>query len=481
MAALQWTIPELYPKQIEMCKSQFTYTLYGGMRGGGKSFTVRVKAIDMCFKYPGIHILIMRRTFPELEENHAKPLRSMLKCNTSMELAKYKVSTNEFIFPNGSIIKLGQCQRDADVDKYQGHQYQVIIIDEATHFTEYIYMKLTECLRLDSVAMMNDPEYEKKWSNFRCRMYLTANPGGVGHIWVKRLFIDKKYQNGENPDDYTYIPCSVFENKFIMENDPKYIERLEALPEKERQAMLYGDWNVFEGQYFEEFDEAIHIYNPNEVEIKPNWRRYRTRDYGLDKTACYWIAMDENGTCYVYRELWQSNLVVKASGDMINSMTLPEDTPFLDICPPDLWNRSSQTGRSVVDILQTECQQFPTKANNDFYNGCLMMKEFFQVNKETGLPRLIISTDCPHLIESIRMIQHDEDNVNVYAKQPHEPTHSVDSLRYFCTSYTFAPTMLNPMAMKREFDLGAFACGVYDEENDNEDGEEYYYGGGFWS
>ena len=325
-------------------------------------------------------------------------------------------------------------------------------------------MRLTECLRLDSVLMSTDKSYEEKWKNFKCRMYLTANPGGVGHLWVKRLFIDRKYKNKENPENYLYIPCSVFENKFIVENDPEYIERLEALPEKERKAMLEGDWDVFEGLYFEEFDEALHTFEPLEINIQPHWRRFRARDYGLDMTACYWIAMDEDSNCYVYKELYQSNLTVKQSGDLINSMTLMEDTPFLDIVPPDLWNRQSQTGKSAVDILMQECNQYPTKANNDLYVGCMLMKEFLQINEQTGFPRLRISKNCPNLIQSISLIQHDDKNVNVYAKEPHEITHAVDAIRYFCTSYTFAPTYENVKQLVRKMDIALIATGLIEDE-----------------
>ena len=102
--------PVLYPKQIEFCKSKFLYTLYGGMRGGGKSFVLRIKLIDLALKYPGIHILIMRRTYPELEENHVKPLKILLKHKQEGELARYNEKNKEFIFENGSIIKLGSCQ-----------------------------------------------------------------------------------------------------------------------------------------------------------------------------------------------------------------------------------------------------------------------------------------------------------------------------------------------------------------------------------
>ena len=466
---VNYTIPYLYKKQIEFFKSKTKFTLYGGARGGGKSFVVRHKAITLALHFPGINILILRRTFPELEQNHLKEFKTLL-----YGIAKYNSQRREFNFPNGSLIKFGYCNTEADMDQYQGQNYECIFMDEATHFTEYMFMKFKECLRLSGNVDV------KKFPNLKPRMYLTANPGGVGHVWVKRLFIDKQYKNGENPEDYSFIPALVYENQFLMENDPEYIRTLETLPEKEKQAMLYGDWSVFQGQFFEEFDEAIHTFNPLDkdengnylYQIKPNWRIYRTRDYGLDKLACYWCALDEDGTFYVYREIWESDLIVSESGKRINEMTKNNEPIYLDICPPDMWKRNRDTGKSAVDILMKECNQYPTKANNDREIGWLMVKEMLKISNITHKPRLLISTDCPHLIESMRMIQHDEKKVNDCAKEPHEVTHSCDAIRYLCTSYTYTPdrVVMAKQATPDNYSRFALELGEYEKkEQSNED------------
>lgn len=465
--AVKYNIPRLYPKQIQFFKSKAKFTLYGGARGGGKSFVVRHKAITLALHYPGINILILRRTFPELEQNHLKEFKLLLN-----GIAKYNSQRREFNFPNGSLIKFGYCNTDADMDQYQGQNYEVIFMDEATHFTEYMFMKFKECLRLSGNVDV------EKYPDLKPRMYLTANPGGVGHVWVKRLFIDKQYKYGENPEDYAFIPALVYENEFLMQNDPEYIKTLETLPEKEKQAMLYGDWSVFQGQFFEEFDEAIHTFDPLEKDengnyvnqIKPNWRIYRTRDYGLDKLACYWAALDEDGTFYVYREIWESDLVVSASGKRINEMTKPNETIYLDICPPDMWNRNRDTGKSAVDILIKECNQYPTKANNDREIGWLMVKEMLQISNVTHKPRLRISTACPHLIESMKMIQHDEKKVNDCAKEPHEVTHSCDAIRYLATSYTYTPDRITLAKQEVPNDYSRFALelGEYEKKEEVE-------------
>lgn len=418
-------IPSLYPPQIEFCKATTRYVGYGGSRGGGKSFVARIKASLLSANYPGIQILLLRRTFPELQENHILPLQKLLK-----GVAEYKVADKVFIFPNGSRIKLGYCKAESDVLQYQGQSYDVIFLEEATQFTEFQFQTFTECNRLSG----NIPvQY-----GFTPRMYFTANPGGVGHNWFKRLFIDKNYRNKEKAEDYTFIRASVYDNKFLMENDPNYVEALENLPEKRRAAMLYGDWDVFEGQMFEEFNRTIHVIDP--FTIPNDWRIYRTRDYGLDMTAVLWIALDHRDNAYVFKELHQPNLIVSEAGHKINEMTT--EPIFCDLAPPDLWNRHSDTGKSAVDIFRDECGHYLTKANNDRVNGWLAVKEWLKCIKDyDGVvhPKLRIFKNCTNLIRCLPLLQYDAKNPNDASTEPHEITHITDALRYWCLSWTYPP------------------------------------------
>ena len=240
---MEYKVPNLYPKQEEFCKSKAKYTCYGGARGGGKSYVARIKAVLLALYYPGIQILLLRRTLNELRENHVMPLQKELKCKQNDRIAQYKSQEKVFDFPNGSRIVLGYCDNEADVLQYQGQAYEAIFIEEATHFTEFQFNCLKESNRLSGQC--------KK--QIKPRMYLTCNPGGVGHAWVKRLFIDRDYTENENPEEYKFIPALVYENEYIMKNDPDYVKALESLPEDRKKAMLYGDWDIFEGQFFTEF------------------------------------------------------------------------------------------------------------------------------------------------------------------------------------------------------------------------------------
>ena len=391
------------PKQEEFLLAKNRFIAYGGARGGGKSWAVRTKAKLLALRYPGIKLLIMRRTFPELRENHILPLVGEL-----MGIATYKDSDKSFTFCNGSRLRFGYCDNDADVLQYQGQEFDVIFMDEATHFSEYQFSTLTACLR-----GAND---------FPKRMYLTCNPGGVGHHWVKRLFIDRKYQGAEKPDDYCFIQAKVTDNKVLMDNDPGYVEMLDNLPDDLRRAWRDGDWDLFVGQYFNEWRREIHTCEP--FEIPKDWKRYFSMDYGLDMLAAYWIAVDWQGKAYVYREVFQPNLIISEAAAAIKAAE--NEQIYARFAPPDLWNRRQDTGRSVAEIFAQHGLSL-SKASNDRVAGWLDMKEWLQpVLDEEGnaSSNLTIFRNCTNLIESIPALQFDQKNPSDCSTEPHQYTHA---------------------------------------------------------
>ena len=438
---LELAVPEFYPKQVEFMKSKSRYTAYGGARGGGKSFAARWKMILLAFRYKGIQILLLRRTLPELRENHLIPLQKVLHTedkNKQSRLAEYKEVTKEFIFPNGSRIKLGYCDSENDVLQYQGQAYDVICMEEATHFTEFQFQTLTESNRPS--GLMEE--------SFRPRMYFTCNPGGVGHQWVKRLFIDKVYKNAEKEEDYTFIPSLVYENAWLMENDPDYVRTLENLPEDRRNAMLYGNWDVYDGQFFEEFDRNIHTMAP--VKLPRIYRLYRAMDYGLDMFACYHIIVDARGDVKCIHEIYEPNLIVSEACAKLKETTrnlgFSEDDVFLTLAPSDLWNTNSQTGKSTADIFYDNGVILTEVARNRV-PGWHAVKELLKVittrDEHTGdlikTAKLKIFNTCRNLIRCIPLLQYDEKKYDDCATEPHEITHGPDALRCFATYWTSAP------------------------------------------
>ena len=235
MDEINITIPEPNDRQKLFLSDRHRYVAFGGARGGGKSWAIRTKAILLGYGRPGITQTIIRRTYPELYKNHIKPMLQFLPQGAY----RYNDGRKELTFPNGSTILFGYCNNDRDLLQYQGNQTDILYIDEATQFTEEQFRVLNSSVR--------------GTGDFPRRTYLTCNPGGVGHGWVKRLFVDRLFEGKENPDDYSFIRSRLVDNKILMEAEPDYVATLEALPYKLRQAWLEGDWNIFEGQFFEEF------------------------------------------------------------------------------------------------------------------------------------------------------------------------------------------------------------------------------------
>lgn len=417
-----------YPKQIEFFKAKNKYVAYGGARGGGKSWAARTKAVLLALCNPGIQILFLRRTLNELRENHSVPLQKLLRCRQTDKVAIYKEQEKVFGFPNEARIKLGYCDNENDVLQYQGQAYDVIFMEEATQFTEFQFQCLTESNRSSGLCK----------TDFKPRMYFTCNPGGVGHTWVKRLFIDKNYKQSERPEDYTFIPSTVYENEYLMKSSPEYVRTLENLPEDRKRAMLYGDWDVFQGQYFTEFNRQLHVIEP--FVIPDYWKKYITFDYGLDKFAVLFIAVDTKGKAYIYNRIHKGGLIVSEAAQMLKSYMRGYKYESI-YAPPDLWATDRHTGKSTAEVFRDNGIVL-TKASNERIAGWLAVKEWLKPHKERNIQtgevelvsNLYIFNTVLELIEYLPQIQHDEKKINDCANDPHELTHICDALRYFCIS-----------------------------------------------
>ena len=356
------------------------------------------------------------------------------------QIASYNSSKHTWMFQNGSIIDFGYIDNENDVYQYQSAEYDVIRFDELTHFTEYMYTYMISRCR----GANGYPKHIKS----------STNPGGVGHLWVKERFIDiGKYgeihecrlETGKKTTRL-FIPSFVTDNKFLMESDPDYINRLDALPEKERKALKDGNWDIFDGQYFKDFDRSVHVIEP--FMIPDNWDRYRTLDYGLDMLACYWIAIDGQGNEYVYKELYENDLIISVAAKRILEMD-GEDKIRTTYAPPDLWNRRNDTGKSAAEIFR-ENGVYLSKSSNNRVIGWYSVQEHLKIiekkDEQTGevfrTAKLRIFDTCHNLIRTLPVIQRDEKNPNDCAKEPHELTHAPDAIRGFCIERTKATKIM---------------------------------------
>ena len=420
-------LPKPQPKQIEFLTANTRYVGFGGARGGGKSWAVRFKAQLLAMRYAGIRMLLLRRTFPELEGNHIKPLIA-----DTHSYAQYRDKDKTLTFVNGSTLRFGYCDSENDVQQYQGQEYDVIFFDEATQFTEYMFDCIKACNR--------------GANNFPKRIYFTCNPGGPGHGWVKRLFIDKDYRQGERAEDYTFIRSLVYDNQALLNADPDYLRTLEALPDDLRKAWLDGDWDIFAGQFFTEFRKDVHVVTPRE--IPAHWTRVIALDYGLDMLAVLWGAFDETGRGMIYKELCRSQLPVEDACEAILAMCTPEEVNIRHdsrgqevqtvtvYAPPDLWNRTVDSGVSVAEQFRQHGVIF-LKADNNRQNGWMNVKTWLHGEEDGGgkvTPRLQFFSTCPEVVRCLPLLQFAKNNSMDCATEPHDITHAPDALRYLIQS-----------------------------------------------
>lgn len=394
-------------RQQEFFDSRARFTAYGGARGGGKSWALRRKLVAMCLRYSGIRCLLVRRSLSELKANHVLPF-----LREYASLVSFSTSDMCLIFKNGSRIDLGYCDSDRDVLRYQGQEYDIIAIDEATQMSEFRFSNFKACLR--------------GTNHFPRRMYLTCNPGGIGHSWVKRLFIDRKFRDNEDPNDYKFIPALVYDNKVLTENDPDYVRSLESLPERMRDAWLYGRWDVFEGQFFPEFDSAIHVCKASS--LPKGLKYFASMDYGFDMLAVLLFGIDRDGRIYCIKECCHPNLTLSEAAQYVTSLCHGYEVEFIS-CSPDLWNRRQDSGKSGFEIMQNTKGMPPMlPADNRRIAGWRLTREY--LSNSTGAPKLLICSECKELIRCLPALLCDKDRPEDAADEPHSITHAPEALRY---------------------------------------------------
>lgn len=423
-----------FEKQKEFLRARQRHVGYGGARGGGKSHAVRLKAVIMAMSHPGIKQLIIRRTYPELIANHVNPLLIQLN-----GFAKYNRTDKQFTFPNGSTINFSYCDGDRDLGKFQGQEYDIIYFDEATQLSEWQLKSINACIR--------------GVNNFPKRAYYTCNPGGQGHQYIKRIFIDRKYQDGENPDDYYFIQAKVTDNAALAIKQPEYISTLEALPEKIRKAWLEGSWDVYEGQFFEDFIDNpdgyedrrwTHVINP--FPIPPDWTIYRSFDFGYAKPfSCGWWAVDKFGIAYRITELYgctkEPDTGVKWSADKIFSEIHRIETEhpdlrgkeILGVADPAIWNQNG--GESIYESA-VKHQVFFNPGDNKRIPGWMQVHYRLSFNDE-GIPMMYIFKNCQSFIRTIPVLKYSEtmpEDVDTTMED-----HIADETRYFCMARPISP------------------------------------------
>ena len=420
--------------QRAFLRDRHRYVAFGGARGGGKSWAVRTKALLLAAAYPGIRMLLVRRTLAEVRHNHVEILRGQLA-----GIARWNGQERAFLFPGGSRLEFAYCAKDRDLDRLQGVEYDVIFLDEATQLTEHQMRVITACVR--------------GVNGFPKRVYFTCNPGGPGHAYIRRLFLDRKYLAGEDPEDYSFIPSRVQDNTALMRAQPEYLRTLQALPERLRRAWLEGRWDVFEGQFFSEFRDDpehyrdrryTHVIEP--FPVPEDWNVVRSYDWGYAKPfSCGWWAVDREGTIYRILELYGGtgtpNEGVRWTNDRQFSeiARIEREHPYLrgrqitGVADPSIWDASR--GESTAETAAKHGVYF-TPGDNSRIAGWMQCRYRLAFDGN-GYPGMYVFRTCEAFLRTVPLLQFDPRRPEDLDSQGED--HAADEWRYLCMSRPVRP------------------------------------------
>jgi hypothetical protein len=440
---------ELHPRQADALQTTATEILYGGAAGGGKSHLMRCAAILWCAHIPGLQVYLFRRIRDDLVKNHMegpKGFRAILAGWVDCGFAT--IVEDEIRFWNGSKIYLCHCKDEKDVYKYQGAEIHVLMIDELTHFAEKMYRFLRNRVRMVGVKL---PEaYAGRFPRILCG----ANPGNVGHLWVKKTFIDAAppleivtQDHDEGGMRRQYIPARLADNPSMTADDPGYEARLSGLGSPALvKAMRDGDWNIVDGAFFEEWSTDLHVLRP--VELPKHWMRYRSMDWGSAapfSVGWHAVATDEwrhpdgplipRGAVIRYREWYGASapgkgmkLTAEQAAEGIKQREAGEKIDFGVLDPAAF----SQDGGPSIASRMAKVGVFFRPADNKRVAGRGALGGWDQVRArllgDGDRPAFYTFSTCTDLIRTLPAMQHDPDRLEDLDSDMED--HAVDELRY---------------------------------------------------
>jgi hypothetical protein len=417
--------------QMQFLAASEREVFYGGARGGGKSYAMLIDPLRYCDKQHH-RALLLRRSMPELRDmiNHSQRLYGQ-----AYPGAKWREQEKEWRFPSGARIEFGYAENLTDVLRYQGQSYTWIGIDELPQYpTPEIYNFLRSSLR--SV----DPEIP-------VFMRATGNPGNVGSLWVKEMFVDPSEPNeafqvhidtiaGRKSITRRFIPAKLQDNPYLMQTDD-YMIMLSSLPEVQRKQFLEGDWSAFENSAFPEFDITTHVVQP--FDIPRNWLRFRTCDWGYSSAACVlWLAVDYDNNFWVYREHYTQRVTADVFARQVLEKERDEYVRY-GILDSSTWARRGDAGPSIAETMIREgCKWRPSdRSPRSRVAGKLELHKLLAKDPDTGQPKLKIFSNCTNVIRTLPMLPVDKNNPEDV--DTHAEDHAYDALRYGVMSRSVHP------------------------------------------
>lgn len=443
---------------------------------------MRIAAVVWCSEIPGLQVYLFRRIKDDLVKNHVEGpsgFRALLAGWVACGFVT--IVEDEIRFWNGSKIYLCHCKDEKDRFKYQGAEIHVLLIDELTHFTEVIYRFLRNRVRM--VGIKVPAKYQGKFPRILCG----ANPGGIGHQFVKMTWIEGATEMqvytapvSEGGMRRQYIPAKLEDNPSMNDNDPGYENRLMGLgSEALVRAMRHGDWEVVEGAFFDNFERRRHVVKP--FPIPDHWIRFRAGDWGSAKPFSFgWYAVVSEDTivapgvvlprgCLVkYREWY--GIKIGKDGKFIPDTGLKmtaeqvgagvrerdaEDLIVYGVLDPAAFSQDG--GPSLAERMAqgTSGSNGSTfrKADNSRVAKRGAMGGWDQLRARLGgdeemRPMLVFFETCIHSIRTIPALQHDA--VNAEDLDTSQEDHAADETRYACMSRPWTPKLREALQPKAQ-------------------------------
>lgn len=416
------------PKQKEAEKAAFEkrYTLYGGAMAGGKSYWLRWMLIRLLIRWAKrgflhVEVALFCEDYPTLKDRQLSKIGGEFPSWLGTLHGDHQTHGRCFILAEeygGGIIKFRNLD---DPSKYQSAEFAAIAVDELTKNAEEVFDDLRNRLRWPGIVDV--------------RFISATNPGGIGHAWVKKRWLDRAFPEEEQEkEEFIYIKALAKDNPHIAKD---YLKQLESLPIDKRRAYLEGDWDIFKGQYFSEFRRDIHVCAP--FEIPQDWRRFAMGDYGQTRpSAIYWGAISPDDQLFLYRELCRPGFTYSDLGKEIASMVPMNEKISYFVFDPALWSKEPAatlplTGAEIISQTYEEASgrsMVLQRGNNDRIIGWGQVREYLKPYLKNGqlTAKLQIFPNCFELIRTLPTLVYDQYRVEDLDSDGEDDP--ADALRY---------------------------------------------------
>jgi phage terminase large subunit len=410
------------PRQVEaleqVASQQYKWILFGGARGGGKSRFLRWMAYYYCLKIPGFQVLLLRRTYPELEKSHMR----WMSAEAIALGADYVPSLKPPVmrFANGSIIELGHCQDMQAADHYLSAEYNLVLPDELGTFEEDMIVRIASTARIAC-------------STFRPCIVAATNPGAmwVKDRWITKL-VDKDRYGSYDPSQYCFIQSKLDDNPYP---DADYEAFLNALDPVTKAAWRDGSWDVFEGQYFQEFRYTRHVQSLGPID--PTLPRLAGLDWGYASPGvCLWSVYLPDGHLHIEREYkFRETVAAEVAQELLRRQREQLLTDVSIAADPSMWIRSGQLGESIAETMQRAGVAM-RPAKHERINGWQRVRHWLREAPD-GTPWLTIDPSCEYLLKTLPGLVHDKTRFEDVDTEGDD--HAADALRYLLMSRPSPP------------------------------------------